>query len=355
MGRIRPLLVIIALISVIGLAALWLVSFRESFKPPNEPISEEVSDPTESAEEGTQEPTPPPTSARALAGRGQRPQLTFSPAAEEILTHPLVKQRAPVSCELSKHARHVALAAKFDRICSHCNTSLAVPTFCEPSLKVSSGAAHPLSALSSTRFDFSKPTADIESGDRAGPVTVVYSVLGQRLYGPGGQSYAWESVRQWRLFHPTDADSTIYMVMDDSTIDTDAKVRAAAKEYGVRLVKRSTILTDLWERYHEVFYVQGLMHPGGSKKTGNLQFNQLVSERLFAVHALMKHLNLTDVIHLENDIMVYEGFSAWISPIRTCGHRIASTIANVKGVIPGVVYFRDAAAAEVMEIGRAHV
>jgi hypothetical protein len=86
------------------------------------------------------------------------------------------------------------------------------------------------------------------------------------------------------------------------------------------------------------------MHPGGNRQTGNRFFNQLVSERFFALHGLIEKLDLKHAVHLENDNMVYGDMRPMVETVARCGHRLASTFGNTRGVIPGIVYVRDAAA-----------
>ena len=134
-----------------------------------------------------------------------------------------------------------------------------------------------------------------------------------------------------------------------------------------------------WERYDRVFYIQGFMHPGGTRKTGNQNFNKFVVERFFALQALMSYFHLENVIHLENDVLVYANFGKIIrklspgcvsqnttnqprddstnrsggsdngtlsSAIRSyCRHALVSVSpgrGRKFGIVPGTLYIRDA-------------
>jgi len=111
-------------------------------------------------------------------------------------------------------------------------------------------------------------------------------------------------------------------------------------------VTRSAVAPHVpeWQRYDRVFYPQGVMHPGGSKKSGNLDFNRLVTARFFALLGLMRRDALTDVVHLENDMMVYTDFRPVILPAwRRCGNAMATLFPAKKGAIPGVLLVRQAA------------
>lgn len=119
-------------------------------------------------------------------------------------------------------------------------------------------------------------------------------------------------------------------------------VQKNATHFDVTLVDfEKELINDDWRRYESVFYVQGYMHPCGSRKSGNRDFNKLVSARFFAIEALMRQRNLRHVMCLENDMMVYTNFGETVQAVKNCGWRIASMFPHSKGVIPGLMYVRD--------------
>jgi len=155
----------------------------------------------------------------------------------------------------------------------------------------------------------------------------------------------WETVRQWRLFHPAAGDANpLYLVLGDG-IARDELVRANASAHHVNLISAGELAVGdpAWAHYRRVFYIQGYMHPGGNRKTGNQHFNQLVTERFLALEAVMRLRGLRHVVHLENDVMPYANFAPFVSRARACGYGMLATTPHVKGVIPGTVYVRDAA------------
>lgn len=252
---------------------------------------------------------------------------------------------AVIHCDLSRRASEANIWGRLHSRCTYCDASWrpraggrATPEFC-----VSASPPFPR-----PRFDFSHSPAAHSLFPQGGDVglSVVYSALGQRFSGPGGQSYVVEAIRQWRLFHDTES-SDIFLILDDNMTSIPDVVECV-RAYRVQLVRRSEIMTRLWEQYANVFYVQGFMHPGGSRKTGHQHFNQLVSERFFALHGLMKLKGLTNVIHFENDNMVYGDMRPVVDAAERCGYRLASTFANHKHVIPGVLYIRDAMSIEAL-------
>ena len=180
----------------------------------------------------------------------------------------------------------------------------------------------------------------------------IFVAIGTTLHGVdkkkkgeagGGQDYLEHAVRQWRLFNPP-TESVVYIVISDKYRD-DAVVLRWATEFEAEIVWESEIqATPYWKEYERVFYVQGYMHPGGSRKDGNKDFNKLVMQRFHVVHALMLQKKLTHVVHLENDILLYARWRDLLKPIVRCGHQMSSTFASPKGVIPSVVYIRSAEA-----------
>lgn len=80
----------------------------------------------------------------------------------------------------------------------------------------------------------------------------------------------------------------------------------------------------------------------GDKKIRNENFNQHVSERFFAIEAIMRQENLQHVIHMENDIMVYDSMLPVVHAAAKCGHEMATTVIHRNGVIPSVMYIKNA-------------
>jgi hypothetical protein len=164
--------------------------------------------------------------------------------------------------------------------------------------------------------------------------------VGERFYGLGGQSYVWYNIQQVRLFNsPSEMD--IYLVLSDSIAST-ANVTTYAEKYSVIIVKESDIMTKEWKEYLSVFYIQGYMHPGGSRTTGNKNFNQHVSERFYTLLSVIQKYSLEHVLHLENDVLLYHEWRPIVQKIADCGVQLGSLFPHLKGVIPGVLYVRNA-------------
>ncbi|KAJ9462227.1 hypothetical protein DIPPA_61679 [Diplonema papillatum] len=189
-------------------------------------------------------------------------------------------------------------------------------------------------------------------GSTGSTFDVVFVALGKSLHGVGAttggrQDYVEHAIRQWRIFNRP-KESRVFLILADDYV-ADPAVVTWKELYTVEVVPESSIpLTKHWKRYLEVFYIQGYMHPGGSRKDGNQEFNKLVMQRFHVLHSFVEQRHLTNLVHLENDILLYGNWSELVKPMILCGAELASTFASPKGVIPGIVFIKNAAALEHM-------
>eukprot|EP01065_Artemidia_motanka_P021808 TRINITY_DN26031_c0_g1_i1.p1 TRINITY_DN26031_c0_g1~~TRINITY_DN26031_c0_g1_i1.p1 ORF type:complete len:546 (+),score=161.02 TRINITY_DN26031_c0_g1_i1:58-1638(+) len=238
---------------------------------------------------------------------------------------------------LGKLGRRSALREKLERsLCGKCKPLKGpAPSFCS--------GGHPPQPI----FDF--PAKPRPSASLPARTPAIFVALGDRLHAAPGQltgrqDYVEEAIRQWRLFNPPE-ESDVYLIVSSVYRGKGNVTWQWAREHSIKLVFDTDLeRTPEWQRYGEVFYVQGYMHPGGSRKTGNKDFNELVTARFHAVHALMQKEGLEHAVHMENDIMVYARWRDTLDATVRCGARLASTFASAKGVIPSVLYIRDAEA-----------
>eukprot|EP01060_Flectonema_neradi_P004129 TRINITY_DN12707_c0_g1_i2.p1 TRINITY_DN12707_c0_g1~~TRINITY_DN12707_c0_g1_i2.p1 ORF type:complete len:434 (+),score=78.60 TRINITY_DN12707_c0_g1_i2:80-1381(+) len=235
---------------------------------------------------------------------------------------------------------------KGSSLCSQCvpKSTLDVPSFCTQT-ESETRQANDIHFESNQRVltdQVSIPTK----------YTMIYVAIGSSLHGVSGsaggrQDYVFEAIKQWRLFNPPSECHVILVVSDEFA--TEAAIVSFSETHSVEIVSEKDIpLTPFYERYLQVFYIQGYMHPGGSRKTGNKDFNRLVMQRFHVLHSLIKQRRLEHVVHTENDIMVYARWADLAPPIIKCGMQLASTFASPKGVIPSVVYIKDYKAIEHM-------
>lgn len=177
---------------------------------------------------------------------------------------------------------------------------------------------------------------------------LIYTMLGESFeYQP----YIWMSLRQARLFNP---DVSIYLISSATAFD-NAETQSMLDVLTIVPVDYSTLTHPLLDRFRAAFFVQGVMSPDGNEK-----FNQYTSERLFAVFTLMHKLDLDNVIHLENDNLIYARIGDLIHAMQLCDVRFAVPFPTVGQAVVGSAYFKDAQsvmpfvrfATEVFEMGQ---
>lgn len=162
--------------------------------------------------------------------------------------------------------------------------------------------------------------------------SIVYSNLGASF---DYQSYIWVSIRQARLLNPCTA---IYLICSsEALLESSAREEIASNR--VQAVEYESLNNVVLESFRRSFFVQGTMIPDG-----NMQFNQFTSERLLAVWALMDKLQLRDVIHLENDNLLYSSVSDVVSAMQTCDVHLAVPFVSVRLAVVGIAYIQAAEA-----------
>ena len=232
---------------------------------------------------------------------------------------------------LSLSSRRGELRDKMLRLCkSHCQNARQLPSFCSE-----------VELPQLPRWDSSQLPHLLPISTHTTRTTAIFCSVGTRFFGPGGQSYVLESIPQWRAFNPPET-SSVFLIAHRQVLEEEA-VRSMAVKHVVELIDEAALETSLAAEYRRVFYIQGFMHPGGSRKTGHQKFNQYVSERFFMIAALMEQRNLSHVLHFENDIMIYDDMRKHVHAAKECGAALASTVIDARGFIPGALYIRDAA------------
>ena len=180
-------------------------------------------------------------------------------------------------------------------------------------------------------------------------ITIVYVMLGE----PQFQHYLLYSIRQTRLMNPT---SRIALVVGEA-LYTDRPEwipELIGAPLLVNLVNYSTLITNYVLDFQEHFVDlwDGLKHGGfmvptvtDEKGVGNANylFTQLTTERLFALQSLMHVYRLENVIHLENDQMVYASAAELVKASRKCDVNLAMSKIGER-LAPAVVYVKDSLA-----------
>ena len=148
-----------------------------------------------------------------------------------------------------------------------------------------------------------------------------YSIIFVHL-GPILPPYIFVSIEQARLFNP---DASIYLIAEQKAIDD----QYCSLRLMDRIIQIPTHALPM-DAAHITF-----------NKTSSLSegFWRSASERFFYLHALIKSLKLSNVFHLENDVMLYQDLSE-ILPIFENNYNglIAATFDNEERCIPGFVY-----------------
>ena len=151
------------------------------------------------------------------------------------------------------------------------------------------------------------------------------------------QNYIWISIRQARLFNPC---TPIFLICSLEALST-ADIQDEIASCRVQTVDYASLTNELLTMFRQKFFVQGAMNPDG-----NVKFNQYTSERLLAVWALMDKFRLQNVIHLENDNMLYSSASDLVFAMQTCDVHLAVPFPSVGIAVVGIAYIRDADALE---------
>jgi hypothetical protein len=130
-------------------------------------------------------------------------------------------------------------------------------------------------------------------------------------------SYMETTLAQTRLFNP---HAEIYMVgSSQALVDLHAPVKKVAYE---TLEKSREHLEFLAKRSEDGYW-------------------RYVVERFFYLDELLMKYQLDQVLHLENDVMVYFEFDALIPSLDRCYAGIAATFLGDGACIPGIVYIAN--------------
>lgn len=184
-------------------------------------------------------------------------------------------------------------------------------------------------------------TLDKFSNSRKQP-TLVYTCLGEKVFNVH-QTYIWKSLEQARIV----GGPSLSIVLIISKAGQTEIVQKRLKRLGVTLIIYEQLLSSasynatLFLDFHQAFFIQGAMEPGG-----NLKFNQLTTERLFALHAFMKASGTSDVFHLENDNMLYSDLNNLLHRMRTCQVFLGIPRASKEYAVISFLYIRNAYAIE---------
>jgi len=182
--------------------------------------------------------------------------------------------------------------------------------------------------------------------DKNSLITIVYVMLGE----PQFQHYILYSIRQARLMNPT---CRIALVVSEA-LYTDRPEwipELIGAPLLVNLVNYSMLISNYVMDFQEHFVDlwDGLKHGGFMVPTvtdekgvgnANYQFTQLTTERLFALQSLMNVYKLENVVHLENDQMIYTSVAELVKASQKCDVQLAMSKIGER-LAPAVVYVKN--------------
>ena len=136
--------------------------------------------------------------------------------------------------------------------------------------------------------------------------------------------YIYDSITQLRLTNP---DSHIYLCCHKKTCE-DSIDELWFRERNVHIV-------DL---HHNLMFPSHIMYKTMVRRNPH-------AERFFIVYELMRRKRLKNVIHIENDVMVYQNMSNFIEPMSML-YKVGITRQSDEMCIAGFVYLRNWKAAQ---------
>jgi hypothetical protein len=141
-------------------------------------------------------------------------------------------------------------------------------------------------------------------------------------------SYLNDNLYQTRLFHsPKTTD--IYVITNDCH-----KNKVQWQKYNVTVVSSESLQ---YSNNHRLFLTNSQLD-----KTFRDGFWTSSTERFFFVETLMHQLKLENVIHLENDVLLFTDFSEKLNLFRKLYKGIATTFDCSWRCVPGLMYIRNA-------------
>ncbi len=139
-------------------------------------------------------------------------------------------------------------------------------------------------------------------------------------------NYLYDQLQQTRFFNPT---VPIWLILDDGTPYDVGRVHALA----VFVVRKGRIRESL---NHQRFLRRNRL-----KKRGLGGFWLFASERFFVIESFLAACELQNVVHMENDVMLYASLGSLLPAFLEHSPRIGATMDSERRCIPGLVFIRD--------------
>ena len=158
------------------------------------------------------------------------------------------------------------------------------------------------------------------------PYCIVYIHIGSTL-----PLYIFDSLKQTRLFNKTDP---IYVVANEKAFE---KIDPQYFSFLADLVTMVKIESLPQSKEHIQFLKESTLD-----KNFREGFWLFASERFLVLDDLAQNYNLENIIHLENDNMVYVNFSELMPIFKKYYSGIGGIFASDERCIPGLIYFSNA-------------
>ena len=157
------------------------------------------------------------------------------------------------------------------------------------------------------------------------PYCIVYIHIGKNL-----PAFFYDSARQTRLFNKT---CTIYLLANQQAI-TDEDLNKF-EDYSIKFIALESLVKT---KEHEEFLQKSTLD-----KNFWEAFWLYTSERFLYLHDFCQQYHESDIIHLENDNMIYVDFNELMPVFKRHYKGIGAVFDNDYKCIPGIVFFRYAA------------
>ena len=154
------------------------------------------------------------------------------------------------------------------------------------------------------------------------------NVMLVHLGRPDNVPYLKDAVEQLRLFY----NGSIYLYSDYEPVTESW--RSMLVEFRVKLVLASEIPRS---PSHQLYLQENVW----SNVAFRDHFWLKCSQRFFAIDDLMRHFALRNVIHIENDVMIYRHLDDIVRQLAQSDYDMGGTFANEQWVIPGLLFIRD--------------
>lgn len=138
--------------------------------------------------------------------------------------------------------------------------------------------------------------------------------------------HIYDQIRQTRIFNPSEQ---IYLILNKGA----EACYSILRDLDVVVVWRESIIPC---RNHRSFMIKNKFN----KKSLN-GFWLYTSERFYAIESFLQAMRLENIIHMENDVMLYESVTKLLPSLEASCPRIGITMDSDTRCVPGFVFIKD--------------